>query len=82
MKISLSVFLKQKGVTQRELAEQLKMSEVGLSKLINGNPTINSLAKIANALGVSLAELFEAQKQPEGIILCPHCGGKIKISKN
>ena len=75
----LDICKKQK-ITQKELAEKIGMSAVGLSKAINGNPTIDTLEKIANALGVHISELFE---QPEtDTMSCPHCGGGIKISKS
>jgi len=55
------------------------MSPVGLSKAINGNPTKDTLEKIATALDVSVTELFD---QPAtDIINCPYYGGKIKVSK-
>ena len=46
------------GITQPELAERIGLSRVGLSKAINGNPTVGTLEKIANALDVELWELF------------------------
>lgn len=51
--------LKSKGMTQTDLAEKIGISRVGLSKAINGNTTISTLRKIASALEVEIAELFE-----------------------
>ena len=62
---------KQKGITQKELAEKIGMSAVGLSKAINGNPTIKTLEKIADALGVNVWDLFVQDKY----INCPKCKG-------
>ena len=71
--------LKEKGITQTDLAERIGISRVGLSKAINGNTTTTTLRKIANALGVPITELFE---QPgTDTISCPYCGGKIKVGK-
>ena len=50
---------KEAGINQTELAEKIGLSRVGLSKAINGNPTIGTLEKIADALGVPVTELFE-----------------------
>ena len=55
--------LKEKGITQTDLAERIGISRVGLSKAINGNTTITTLRKIADALGVSVVELFEAKRE-------------------
>jgi transcriptional regulator with XRE-family HTH domain len=38
----------------------LGIARVNLTKTINGNPTVETLEKIAAALNVSIIELFEA----------------------
>lgn len=47
-----------KGLMMKDLAEKLGMSEVGLSKSLNGNPTINRLEEIAKVLEVDFMELL------------------------
>lgn len=69
--------LKEKGVTAKELAVRIGVSQPAMSFAINGNPTAETLTKIASALGVSVPELFAAPK--EGAITCPHCGKSITI---
>ncbi|CEN33586.1 helix-turn-helix domain-containing protein [Capnocytophaga cynodegmi] len=51
--------LKEKALTQNELAEKLGVSQVALNKVINGNPTIETLLKIANVLEVDVRDLIE-----------------------
>lgn len=58
MKLRVLDICKQKGLTQKDLADTLGISNVGLSQQINGNPTIETLEKIANALNVEFWELF------------------------
>lgn len=70
---------KAKGITQKELAEKIGISRVGLSKALSGNTTIGTLDKIASALGVSVAELFEAPEQKATSITCPHCGQSLTL---
>lgn len=70
---------KQKGITQKDLAEKIGMTPVGLAKAANGNPTFETLEKIADGLGVTVPELFAPQ--PTNTITCPHCGKPIKIEK-
>lgn len=71
--------LREKGMTAKELAGILGMTETGLSIAISdkGNPPLKRLEEIAAALGVSVPELFAPQ--PTNTIACPHCGKPIKI---
>ena len=75
--ILIKELLKSKNLTAKELAAKLGISEGALSKSLSGNPTLERLTEIATALGVPVAELFEAPK--EGVITCPHCGKPITI---
>lgn len=50
---------KQKGLTLTEVAQRMGISKVSLSNSINGNPTIETLLKIAEILGVHITDLFE-----------------------
>jgi transcriptional regulator with XRE-family HTH domain len=78
--LNIKKVIKQKGLTVTSLAEKMEMKQVSLSRIINGNPTVDTLQKIASALEVPVSELFD---QPQNdVINCPHCGGKIKISKH
>lgn len=76
-KFRIAELCKEKGITQTALAEKMGISRVGLSKAINGNTTIQTLEKIAAALGVDLMDLF-APKETDTIV-CPKCGSKFKI---
>ncbi len=59
MKFRILELCKEAGINQTELADKIGLSRVGLSKAINGNPTISTLEKIADALDVPVTELFE-----------------------
>lgn len=69
---------RQKGMMMKDLAEKLGMSEVGLSKSLNGNPTVGRLEEIAKVLEVDFMDLFE---QDNGSITCPKCGTKFKMEE-
>lgn len=56
---------KEKGYSVTNLAEKLDMSQVSLSRIINGNPTAETLLKIANALDVDVRELFVPTKEDD-----------------
>jgi transcriptional regulator with XRE-family HTH domain len=69
-----------KGISQKELAEKLGITDISLNKTLRGDyPQLQSLEKIANALEVQITELFDHPQTD--VINCPHCGGKIKITK-
>ena len=70
--------IKEKGFTAKEVAERLEISSPSLSDAINGNPTKDTLERIASVLGVPVAELFE--RPTSGHIACPKCGADIKLS--
>lgn len=50
---------KKRGYTMVQVAEKLGVNPVSLSSAINGNPTVATLEKIANVLGVDVADFFE-----------------------
>lgn len=82
MKLSVKEVCKKKGVTLQELAERMKIKRESLSRAINGNPTVETLEKIATALGVPMWELFaspaEIAQETKGET-CPYCGQPIAI---
>lgn len=73
--------LKAKGMTAKELAGILNVSEGSLSQTIRegANPSLQTLDKIASALEVSVADLFEAPSSDSAKITCPHCGKPINL---
>lgn len=71
---------KERGLTQKDLAEKIGLTPVGLSKSINGNPTIGTLQKIADALEVPITELFEQSTKGETIGIIRHKGKSHEIN--
>lgn len=58
MNLRVKEICKAKGITQKQLAEQMGIAEISLSRSINTNPTLSTLENIAKALGVEVTELF------------------------
>jgi len=69
MKLRVKEICKTKGLLMEELADRLGIARVNLTKTINGNPTIETLKKIADALGVSVIELFEPESNFYGVVI-------------
>lgn len=77
MGLRIKELLKEKEMMHKELAEKLGVTDIALRASLKGNPTISTLEKVADALGVSVPELFAAPRN--GVITCPHCGKSITI---
>ncbi|RHK58359.1 XRE family transcriptional regulator [Bacteroides ovatus] len=58
---------KEVGINQTELADKIGLSRVGLSKAINGNPTVDTLERIATALNVDITDLFKKNDSGEDV---------------
>ena len=79
MNLRVKEICKAKGITMNELASELGIVRDTLTRNINGNPTIETLEKIATALDVPVTELFD---QPAtDIIVCPKCGTKLEVKE-
>lgn len=70
--------LQQLGVTQKDLAEKLGMTQTGLSLAISddGNPPLKRLRQIADALGVSVVDLFSDEAEVGKMVAFLHFKGK------
>lgn len=65
MKLRIKELCKEKGINITQLAEVMGIKQESLSRAINGNPTIETLQKIADALKVELWELFTSSTSKE-----------------
>ncbi len=69
---------KERGILVKDLAEKLGITSIGLSKSINQPyPQLQTLEKIASALGVEVSDLFRPSGDTR--IVCPYCGKGIVI---
>jgi len=69
MNFRVKEICKAKGLLMEDLANRLGIARVNLTKAINGNPTLETLKRIAEALNVSIIDLFEPESEFYGIIL-------------
>ena len=78
MEYRIKELCKEKGILVKELAQKIGITDIGLRQSLNGNPTIATLEKIADALGVEVAELFRPADKAK--IVCPYCGKTISLT--
>lgn len=86
--MDVKAIARQKGMKMEQIAERLGITKGGLSKALNGNPTLKTLRSVAEILGVPVTALFadedgcgtnEAQDVPT--LTCPYCGKELKLTK-
>lgn len=72
--------IKEKGLTMQEVSDKLGIVRDTLTRQINGNPTLDTLTKIADALGVSVPELFSPQSSGNFTALIDNDGQLIRFN--
>ena len=75
--------LKQRGLTQNDLADRLGINRVSLSRILSNknDMRVSTIKKIADAIGCDVAEFFTpAETEEHTTITCPHCGAKLVIN--
>lgn len=81
MKIRLKELCRLKGISQKELASTLGISEMTLSRVTKGNTSLSLLERISKTLDVPFTDLFEKPADVSNTFTCPHCGKRLKLSK-
>lgn len=49
----------EKGISVNEMSEKLRITRQSFYSIVNGNPTIDTLIRIAKILGVNIKQLFK-----------------------
>ena len=68
MNLRVKEICKEKGITIGDVAEIMQMARESLSRAINGNPTLDTLEKIAKALDVPVSSLFDVESELYGLV--------------
>lgn len=65
--MQIKTIIKAHGLTQADVAARMGVSRIALVQQINGNPTVGSLKKMAEAIGCKVVDFFadEDAGQPE-----------------
>lgn len=81
----IRTIIEEQGITTKELAEKLGITQSALNQNISGNPSVKVLEKIATALNVPLWQLFAAPndvastKDTGAKVKCPNCGQEFEV---
>ena len=83
MELRVKEICKEKGLLFKELADKIGISDVGLRKQVQGNPSLKTLENIAEALDVPVRELLVSKEEAQGeggnTLSCPKCGVKLEL---
>ena len=66
--------IKEKGLTMQEVSDRIGIVRDTLTRQINGNPTVETLQKIADALEITVPELFTSQSSSNFTALIDYKG--------
>lgn len=80
MELRIKEVLKSQEMTTATLADNVGITRANMSNIVNGKttPSLPTLQKIADALGVSIVELFAQPKNEP--YKCPKCGANLQIN--
>lgn len=56
MSIDIDTLLKEKKQSKTDIAKKMGLSRESLYRILSGNPTLDNIVKLANALGESVSE--------------------------
>lgn len=77
MELRVKELCKQKGITLKELAARMGVTDISLRQTLAGNPTLKTMKRVAEVLGV---ETYELLKDPAPYTArCPNCGQLVSV---
>ena len=68
--------IRKKGYTIEQVAEKIGVTRVTLTQNLSRNPTVNTLQRVADAIGCNVGDFFLDEICTEQVgnhIVCPHC---------
>ncbi len=73
--LRIKEIVKEKGLTQKDLAERLGISDISFNKTLRGKyPQLQTLERIADALDVDIVELFAPKASDDFIAMINYKG--------
>lgn len=74
--------IRKKGYTFEQVAEKMGITRITLTQNLGRNPTINTLQRVADAIGCKVGDFFVddvSEAEGSNTIVCPKCGSKFGI---
>lgn len=71
--------LERYGLTSREVAGRLGVTPESFSLQIHGNPKLETIQRIADAVPCDITELFDTPRSQNILMQCPHCGNVVEV---
>jgi transcriptional regulator with XRE-family HTH domain len=89
MELRIKEILKERNITQQQLADMLGITRSAITQQLAGKPSLATLEKIAEALGVEMWELFKSKseiveeitEETKNTIRCPKCGARFVLDE-
>ena len=74
--------IRKKGYTFEQVAEKMGITRITLTQNLGRNPTINTLQRVADAIGCKVGDFFVddvSEDEGSNTIVCPKCGAKVGL---
>lgn len=74
--------IKEKGFTLEQTATKMGISRITLMQSLSGNPTVNTLQRVADAIGCRVVDFFADEIEPTHsthAFHCPKCGAELDL---
>jgi transcriptional regulator with XRE-family HTH domain len=74
--------IRKKGYTFEQVAEKMGITRITLTQNLGRNPTVNTLQRVADAIGCKVGDFFVDEVSDEegsSTIICPKCGAKFGL---
>ena len=74
--------IKEKGFTLEQTATKMGISRITLMQSLSGNPTVNTLQRVADAIGCRVVDFFADEIEPihsTHALHCPKCGAELDL---
>lgn len=74
--------IRKKGYTFEQVAEKMGITRITLTQNLGRNPTINTLQRVADAIGCKVGDFFVddvSEYEGSNTIVCPKCGAKFGL---
>ena len=89
MELRIKQILRERNITQQQLADMLGITRSAITQQLAGKPSLVTLEKIAEALEVEMWELFKSKseiveeitEETKNTIRCPKCGARFVLDE-